>query len=98
MKVKVNGDGRFWWIWCPGCKASHCFEAGRWTFDGNMESPTFSPSLITIVNSHDREGHDPEYPTERCHLFVRAGRIQFLSDCTHSLAGETVDLPHFPTK
>jgi hypothetical protein len=28
-----------------------------------------------------------------CHSFVRDGRIEFLSDCTHALAGQTVDLP-----
>lgn len=28
-----------------------------------------------------------------CHSFVTDGRIQFLSDCTHALAGQTVDLP-----
>lgn len=30
-----------------------------------------------------------------CHTFVTAGRVQFLSDCTHSLAGTTVDMPAF---
>jgi hypothetical protein len=28
-----------------------------------------------------------------CHSFVIDGRIQFLSDSTHVLAGQTVDLP-----
>lgn len=28
-----------------------------------------------------------------CHSFVTDGRIQFLGDCTHALAGQTVDLP-----
>ena len=28
-----------------------------------------------------------------CHSFVTDGRIQFLADCTHPLAGQTVDLP-----
>lgn len=28
-----------------------------------------------------------------CHTFVTDGRIQFLNDCTHALAGQTVDLP-----
>lgn len=28
-----------------------------------------------------------------CHSFVTDGRIQFLGDCTHALAGETVELP-----
>lgn len=27
-----------------------------------------------------------------CHSFVRDGRIEFLSDCTHALAGQTVPL------
>ena len=30
-----------------------------------------------------------------CHSFVTDGRIQFLSDCTHALAGQTVDIPDF---
>lgn len=28
-----------------------------------------------------------------CHSFVTDGRIQFLGDCTHALAGQTVELP-----
>jgi len=31
-----------------------------------------------------------------CHTFVTDGRIQFLGDCTHALAGQTVDLPDWP--
>jgi hypothetical protein len=30
-----------------------------------------------------------------CHSFVTDGKIQFLSDCTHGLAGKTVDLEDF---
>jgi hypothetical protein len=30
-----------------------------------------------------------------CHSFVTDGRIQFLEDCTHELAGQTVDLPEW---
>ena len=30
-----------------------------------------------------------------CHSFVTDGRIQFLGDCTHHLAGQTVDLPEW---
>lgn len=28
-----------------------------------------------------------------CHSFVTDGRIQYLGDCTHALAGQTVDMP-----
>lgn len=30
-----------------------------------------------------------------CHSFVTDGQIQFLGDCTHGLAGQTVPLPTF---
>lgn len=37
------------------------------------------------------------YSCQICHSFVTDGRIQFLDDCTHDMAGQTVDLPDFPT-
>ena len=33
-----------------------------------------------------------------CHSFVKDGLIQFLNDCTHRLAGQTVDLPDLEEK
>ncbi len=33
----------------------------------------------------------------RFHSFVVDGHIQFLGDCTHELAGQTVDIPDFDT-
>jgi hypothetical protein len=73
---------------CPGCKGRHSFRVQgpepRWHFDGNRDKPTFVPSLA--VSHGDQPGH------RRCHLFVRAGQIQYLSDCTHELAGQTVPM------
>lgn len=72
--------------WCPGCKTTHVINVEKpngqdalWTFDGNMEAPTFSPSI------NRGPGH--------CHYFIRAGRIEFQGDSQHTLAGQTVDLP-----
>lgn len=31
-----------------------------------------------------------------CHSFITDGNIQFLGDCTHALAGQTVPLPPHP--
>jgi hypothetical protein len=31
-------------------------------------------------------------PLDVCHSFVTDGKIQYLSDCTHAMAGQTVDL------
>lgn len=33
------------------------------------------------------------WPCGVCHSFVTDGRIQYLGDCTHALANQTVDLP-----
>jgi len=73
---------------CPGCDCSHPFEVnclggGGWTWNGSFEKPTFSPSLVV----------NPDRPKFRCHSFVTDGRIRFLSDCHHALAGQTVELP-----
>ena len=39
-------------------------------------------------------GRREEHTTKRCHSFIKDGQIQFLGDCTHSLAGQTVALPN----
>ncbi len=77
-------------IFCPACQCGHLFHAGRWTFNGDVERPTFSPSMLSNGNP---QAHNPTVP--RCHSFVTDGRIQFLSDCTHDMKGQTVDLPDF---
>ncbi|MEO6304605.1 MAG: DUF6527 family protein [Bacteroidia bacterium] len=76
------------WIYCPGCKTHHCFTTKHltfnpWFFNGDLENPTFTPSML--VNG--------DYPESRCHSFVTNGKIQFLSDCFHELKNQTVDLP-----
>ena len=73
-----------WIFYCPGCEYSHAFlEDGHWRFDGNEECPTFEPSLL------HRASDGAKFT---CHIFVRGGKIQYLTDCTHKLAGQTVDM------
>lgn len=82
----------------------------NWTWNGSLENPTFTPSIL-VRSGHHVPGHDggqcycnwdekdkaefPELKCTICHSFVTDGRIQFLTDCTHALAGQTVDLPEF---
>ena len=78
-------------FYCPGCKTAH-FVNQTWTYNGNREEPTFSPSIL--VSSHIPErGDKPGEVRTTCHSFITCGRIRFLNDCRHDLAGETVDLP-----
>jgi len=110
-KAKTNpGHLRFD---CPGCGEPHIVNLTglhAWTFNGDLEHPTLSPSVLV------RRGHycnnppvpgdcacdfqqrfpdeEPwDWPCSICHSYVRDGRIQFLPDSTHALAGQTVELP-----
>lgn len=78
--------GRLLW-WCPGCEDHHMVPVqgdGAWSFNGDLAAPTLQPSVLCRV---------PHVDGERvCHAFVASGRIQFLSDCTHKLAGQTVTM------
>lgn len=86
---------------CPGCNETHTINAEIWTFDGDYQRPTLSPSVLVrgtrFVGGPDDTPENSEWaslwPPFTCHSFVRDGRIQFLNDCTHELAGQTVDLP-----
>ncbi|GAC1541230.1 MAG: hypothetical protein NVS3B10_05780 [Polyangiales bacterium] len=94
---------------CPGCEAffeaahpgleyrakgTHMVvtapgDPRAWGFNSNVDSPTFTPSVLVYeVKRADGTVYQP-----RCHSFVTDGRIQYLADCGHTLAGQTVDLP-----
>jgi hypothetical protein len=77
-------------FWCPGCDDVHGIRHGGegWTWNDSLELPTFSPSVLVRFNMRGVDFI--------CHSFVTEGRIQFLMDSTHKLAGQTVDLPPWP--
>jgi hypothetical protein len=124
-----------------------------WQWDGNLERPTFSPSMLAYYTVHlcppdyvhsevckdygtdacthighgiewlnpdgslrrvsidDDRDNPPEGVTEvytsglphvadpaygNCHSFLKDGQWQFLSDCAHAMAGQTVDMVPLP--
>lgn len=113
-KLVTDGEGKPYGVRinCPGCGDHHVLpttagHGARWTWNGDLERPTFSPSLL-VTSGHYAKGRETPDPAGcycnadedfgpwacyRCHSFIRDGRIQFLSDCTHAMAGQTVDLP-----
>lgn len=101
MRAKQASTDRLSFM-CLGCGQRHVVQIGvgqgpRWSFNGNLDKPTLSPSiLVTWTEPSDipEEFDDiSKDVTKTCHSFVRDGQIQYLGDCTHSLAGQTVDLP-----
>lgn len=90
-KVKVvNNSEKNQQVWfvCPGCKDHHAFTTKNgsggpaWDWNGDIENPTFSPSLMCNRGQSDQ-----------CHSVVTNGKINFCSDCHHELKGQTVDIP-----
>jgi hypothetical protein len=112
-KLRTIEGGRLG-FWCPGCEEPHMITVdgtGAWTWNGNIESPTFSPSILVQCGHYAPGRANPEscwctYNAEHpddpsgficyaCHSFVTDGKIQFLADSTHKLSGQTVDLPEW---
>lgn len=88
---------------CPGCQCLHGIDPTKWTWNGSLEKPTFVPSVLVrgTVPITDEEhakimaGEAIEPKPMVCHSYVTDGKIQFLGDCTHELAGKTVALEAF---
>jgi len=83
-------------IWCPGCDDVHAVSLGPngWTYDGNAEAPTFSPSIL--VQGVHRLGTPLEGTPWVCHSFIRNGVWDFLPDSTHRLSGNSAPVMPFP--
>lgn len=99
-KVRLARDGamrKLLW-WCSGCETPHgvtIAESGTngWAWNGSLEAPTLSPSILVQGTRGGAHEQPPTPPRDHvCHSFLREGRQQFLADCTHPLAGQTVEL------
>lgn len=80
-----------------------------WEWNGSVDAPTFTPSVLVRVGhfaegwtqgdkcwctwAAEHPGEEPSFECSQCHSYVTNGSIQFLADCSHSLAGQTVPLP-----
>ncbi len=84
-------------LWrCAGCGDIHNIRVGGdsesepgWIWNRSLVQPTLSPSILKQPNSPN-----PDFPgaDKRCHSYVRDGRVEFLGDCDHDLAGKTVPM------
>lgn len=81
----------------------------KWEWNGSKETPTIQPSIL-VTSGHflrgdqpgscycdfeERYGKPAPFKCRRCHSFVEDGKIRFLDDCSHELAGQTVELPEW---
>lgn len=83
------GDGMYTFQ-CPACGCCHYFATKEnphcsgetWTWNGDAEKPTVSPSINV----------EPIGKRGRCHFHVKDGRIHFCGDCGHDMKGQIVDM------
>jgi hypothetical protein len=107
-KLQIRGDRAAFFCPGCNLEHEIRFSAGGWTWNQSLEAPTFMPSVLARSGHYaeDRQTdkcwctYAKEHPNEpvdfhcyRCHSFVKDGKIRFLEDCSHALAGQTVDLP-----
>jgi hypothetical protein len=66
-----------------------------WTFNDDFDKPTITPSVNESYNDPGHPSYNPEAKSSRCHYVITDGRITYCGDCTHNLAGQTVELEEF---
>lgn len=102
-------------FWCPACNCGHGIwttvpngtTGAVWQFNGDMERPSFTPSLLItrhlwdppVTPENQEEWNRNPWPQKEvkhiCHLFLTDGKIHYCSDSTHEMAGKVVDLVAF---
>lgn len=85
-------------IFCPACGCYHYFpkkvkpEIPGWTWNGDMDKPTFTPSMVVRVGPFpDSSKYAGQIRV--CHSVVSDGKITYLHDCSHNMKGQTVEIP-----
>jgi hypothetical protein len=85
LRSVTNGYAHY----CPGCELMHAFavdvplgNGARWTFNGDLEKPTFNPSM--------------NIGSDWCHYNLVNGELRFSTCNGHKLGGTTMLLPELP--
>lgn len=107
MKITKANDGKLL-FYCAGCKCHHgVTDAWQFNndFEKPTFSPSILVKSTKMTDKGladydawceegypNRDGKSFESLPSICHSFVKDGQIQYLNDCTHELAGKTVEL------
>jgi len=94
-KFKKTSEG--YGFWCEGCKLPHFIAVdipnevtnAQWDVSWNLGEPTAKPSILVTFPWGDPPVNNV------CHSYITEGKIEYLTDCTHHLAGQTIELPNF---
>lgn len=79
---------------------------------GDTDKPTVKPSVLVTTGHHvkwykpdlgcwctyyaEHPEEDRDFECRKCHTLIKEGMVQFLSDCSHELANQTLPVPDWP--
>ncbi|MFA6310584.1 MAG: DUF6527 family protein [Sterolibacterium sp.] len=92
--IKTKGAGSWGWngdVLRPTFTPSVLLQSTRLTNKGNDEIEAWRAAGMP-----PRDGVPFDSEPYCCHSFVTDGRVQFLGDCTHAFAGQTLELADLP--
>lgn len=108
MGIKLKNSGENFAFHCPGCKQIHTVgrswafngDHEKPTFTPSVlvrsgcHAPHHNPgdNCWCTYNASRPPEERSSFSCMTCHSFITDGKIQFLGDCTHELAGKTVDM------
>lgn len=98
---KVKPEMAYYLHWCQGCGHCHTYPTGgisdraNWNFNGNIESPSFTPSMHIFIPAMMLDGEQRPQRTI-CHYYVTDGNIAYQMDSDHEFRGQTLPLQPIP--
>ena len=87
--------------WCTGCEEMHHIQVTspsgiNWKFNNDPDMPDFKPSVKITYPGMSTEECSEWKLVVCCHYFIDNGHINYCSDSTHSLSGQSILLPDLP--
>jgi hypothetical protein len=99
MRMYAKDPGKYYFF-CPGCAEYHSVSTTRpnangtvFRISGTLQLPTVTPMINRSIEKFNSSKH-ANNPAHVCNSFIVEGKIRFLENCTHALAGRQVDLPN----
>lgn len=78
-------------FYCFGCLYLHSIPVNslndeflQWEWNGDLNSPSVTPSIRNAWESESRK--------YCCHLHVTDGKIIYANDCTHGFVNQTIEM------
>lgn len=106
------GENYGFTFYCPGCGEPHSINQTWQVSEDRERPTVAPSILVTTGHfsprfqktgkcwctyNKDRPADEQsKYRCNRCHLFITDGKLIYLGDCSHELAGKTIDMPDMP--